>query len=91
MTVNVIDRGVERKREGGLLVFGLLFAKGNQLRNAGILILLEVQAQQLLQSIARAEGLGVDRKHACVARAQLRIEIDADCHALDIAYAVGQL
>ena len=44
-----------------------------------------------MQRVAGAEGLGIDGKHTRLARAQLRIKVDTNGHALDFAHAAGQL
>ena len=79
---------VRRIRRGNSV---LLFAEGHQFRNAGVLIILEIQAQDLLQGVAGAEGLGIDRKDPRIHRAKLSVKIDADRHAFDVAYTAGEL
>ena len=82
---------IECQGQSGLLIFVLLFAEGYEIGNAGILVILEIEAENLIQGVARLKGLGVDRQHACLGRAELGIQIYADGHAADFSHATSQL
>ena len=89
--VDLPDGGVEGQGQGGLLIVGLLLAEGDQGGNAGVLVVLEVEAQDLLQHLTRLEGLGVDGEDARLGGTELGVEIHADGDALDLADPAGQL
>ena len=91
MAIDLVDGRIEGKRKRRFLVFALLFAEGGKVRDAGVLILFEIQAQDLVQGVAGAEVFRIDRKHARVLGTQLGVQIDADGNAADLAHASSEL
>ena len=91
LAVNVIDGGGEGKREGGFLIFVLLFAERRQFGNAGVAVVFEIEMEDFLQGVAGVKDLRVNGKHTGFPRAQLRVQIDPDGHAFDFAHPAGQL
>ena len=59
LLVNVVYCRIEGKSESGLLVVGLLLAKGYEVCNAGVFGVLEVKTKYFFYNVARTEGLGV--------------------------------
>ena len=89
--IDLVYRGIECGRERGLLVIRLALAEGNKICNAGILVVLEAESQNLVNSISRLEWLGVYRENARVRGAELSIEVDTYRDALYLADALCQL
>ena len=71
LLVYVVYRGIEGERECGLLVVRLLLSKGNEICDAGVLVLLEVKSEYLFDHVARAEFLRIYRENSRVCGAKL--------------------
>ena len=54
--VHVVDGGIESQGKRRFLVFGLLFAEGDQIGDAGVLVLLEIEAQDLSSTSPDLKG-----------------------------------
>ncbi len=73
------------------MVVVLIFIKRNKFCDAGVLIILEIETEYLFENIARAELLGVDRKHASILRAKLRVKVHSYRNALYLTHPLCKL
>ena len=89
--IDLIDGRMECQCQCGFLVVRLLFAERNQVRNAGIGIILEAETENLVDHITGLERLCIDGKHTGSRGTQLRIQVDTNRDRPDFTHALGQL
>ena len=61
------------------------------MRDAGVLVVLEVESQDLLYNVSRAERLGIYREDSGFGRSELSVKVNAYRNALNISDSVCQL
>ena len=88
---DVVHRVVERVREGYLRVVGVRAGVGDERGYTGVVVVLEVHSEYLVDDLAGLEALRVQADHSRVDRAELAVEVDADSYRLDVVNLRGQL